>query len=144
MNEDPAAPWSSRMPRSYHALFSQAVFRGDPLPEDWPADFIIITAYDPEGRSVSPATNAAADQALALELRGAGHRLHRISGESPDGRHREPGWALAIGLSEAIKYGRKYRQLGVFQIRAGRLFLVDCGDGSATALDRAFSVARAF
>ena len=132
------------MPPACRDLFSQAVFRGESLPEDWPPDFIVITAYDPEGRPASPEANDSADQALALELRGAGHRLHRISGESPDGRHREASWASAIGLSQAIEYGRKYRQLGIFQVRAGQLFLVDCGDGSVTPLGRAFSVARAF
>ena len=119
-------------------LFRQAVFRGEPLPADWPADFAIVTAYEPEGRLVSLAENVAADDLLAAELRAAGHRLHRIAGGSADGRHQEPGWAVPIGLPGAVEYGRRYRQLAVFLIQGGGLKLVDCADGASEDLGRPF------
>ena len=49
--------------------FKQAVFRLEPLPADWPADFAIITAYDPDGQATSLERNLEADAALAAELR---------------------------------------------------------------------------
>jgi hypothetical protein len=121
-------------------LFRQAVFRGEPLPADWPADFAIVTAYEPEGRLVSLAENVAADDLLAAELRAAGHRLHRIAGGSADGRHQEPGWAVPIGLPGAVEFGRRYRQLAVFYVRVGALFLLDCADGSSEDLGRGFGL----
>ena len=121
-------------------LFRQAVFRGEPFPVDWPADFAIITAYDPEGRVVPPADNVAADARLHAELRAAGFRPHRVIGSSTDGRHLEPGWALPIGLPGAVEFGRRYRQLAVFYVRAGGLCLVDCADGSSEDLGRAFGL----
>ena len=121
--------------------FKQAVFRLEPFPADWPADFAIITAYDPDGLPTSPERNLEVDTALESELRLAGYRLHRITGGSADGVHLEPGWGVPIGLPGAVEFGRRYRQVAVFAVRAGRLALVDCGDGSAEDLGREF---RAF
>ena len=128
------------MDPAQRALFSQAVFRGAPLPVDWPADFAIITAHDPAGQVAAPAVNAAADAALSDELRAAGYRPHRLTGGSADGSHQEPGWAVAIGSPGAVEMGRRYRQLAIFEVRAGALFLVDCEDGSVEDLGRPFGL----
>jgi hypothetical protein len=120
------------------AQFKQAVFRFAPLPAGWPADFAIITAYDPDGLSTTAEQNLAADAALEADLRAAGYRLHRIIGGSADGVHLEPGWGVPIGLPGAVEFGRRYRQLAVFAVRAGRLALVDCADGSTEDLGRDF------
>ena len=61
--------------------FKQAVFRYEPFPADWPSEFAIITACDPEGRVTAAAANVAADAELAAELRSAGYALHRVTGE---------------------------------------------------------------
>lgn len=121
-------------------LFKQAVFRGEPLPADWPADFAIITAYDPEGRATSPEANVASDAMLMAELQAAGFRLHRLTGGSADGVHLEPGWGVTVGLPGAVEFGRRYRQVAVFYVRAGQLALVDCEDGFAEDLGRPFSL----
>ena len=125
---------------SHRRLFAQAVFRGEPLPSDWPADFAIITAYDSEGRAASPADNVAADVRLKAELQAAGCRLHRLTGGSADGVHLEPGWGVPIGLPGAVEFGRRYRQVGVFYVQAGALSLVDCEDGSSEDLGRPFGL----
>jgi hypothetical protein len=120
------------------AQFKQAVFRCAPLPADWPADFAIITAYDPDGLPTTAELNLAADESLEAELRAAGHRLHRITGGAADGVHLEPGWGVPIGLPGAVEYGRRYRQLAVFYVRGGGVCLVDCADGSSEDLGRSF------
>ncbi len=118
--------------------FKQAVFRWAPLPLDWPTEFAIITAYDPDGLPTKGELNVAADLALEADLRAAGYRLHRVTGGSADGLHQEPGWAVPIGLPGAVEFGRRYRQVAVFAVRAGRLALVDCEDGSIEDLGRDF------
>ena len=118
--------------------FKLAVFRFVPLPSDWPTDFAIITAYDPDGLPTTAELNHAADAYLEAELRAAGYRLHRITGGSADGVHLEPGWGVPIGLPGAVEFGRRYGQVAVFAVRAGRLALVDCEDGSAEDLGRDF------
>ncbi len=120
------------------AQFSQAVFRFTPLPADWPADFAIITAYDPDGQPTTAEQNLAADLALEADLRAAGYRLHRITGGSADGVHLEPGWGVPIGLPGAVEFGRRYRQVAVFTVKGGVVSLVDCADGSAEDLGRDF------
>jgi len=119
-------------------LFKQAVFRFEPLPADWPADFAVITAYDPDGGETSPELNVAADAELESELRSAGYRLHRVTGGSADGAHLEPGWGVPLGLPGAVEFGRRYRQLAIFVVRAGVVSLVDCADGSAEVLEQPF------
>jgi len=119
-------------------LFKQAVFRFDSLPTDWPKEFAIITAYDPDGVETSPELNIAADAALVAELRSAGYRLHRIIGGAADGVHLEPGWGVPIGLPGAVEFGRRYRQVAVFCVQGGAVSLVDCADGSAEPLGRPF------
>ena len=128
------------MDPSLRDLFKQAVFRGKPLPADWPADFAIITAYDPEGRTASPADNVEADAMLKAELQAGGFCLHRITGGSADGVHLEPGWGVPIGVPGAVEFGRRYRQVAVFYVRAGALTLVDCEDGSSEELGRPFGM----
>ncbi len=120
------------------AQFSQAVFRYEPLPADWPADFAIITAYDPDGLPTTAEQNLAADAALEADLRAAGYRLHRITGGSADGVHLEPGWGVPIGLPGAVEFGRRYRQVAIFTVKGGAVSLVDCADGSAEDLGRDF------
>ena len=120
------------------AQFSQAVFRFTPLPADWPADFAIITAYDPDGQPTTAEQNLAADTALEADLRAAGYRLHRITGGSADGVHLEPGWGVPIGLPGAVEFGRRYRQVAVITVKGGVVSLVDCADGSAEDLGRDF------
>ena len=121
-------------------LFKRAVFRGKSLPADWPTDFAVITACDPEGRAASLADNVADDASLESELRAAGFRLHRLTGGSADGIHLEPGWGVPIGLPGAVEFGRRYRQVAVFYVRAGALTLVDCEDGSSEDLGRSFGL----
>ena len=120
--------------------FKQAIFQFTPLPADWPADFAIITAYDPDGLPTTAELNHAADAYLEAELRAAGYRLHRITGGSADGEHLEPGWGVPIGLPVAVEFGRRYRQVAIFYVRAGALSLVDCEDGSSEDLGRPFGL----
>lgn len=120
------------------AQFKQAVFRFDPLPADWPDEFAIVTAYDPDGIPASASANLAADAALEAELRAAGRRVHRITGGSADGVHLEPGWGVPVGLPEAVEFGRRHRQLAVFYVRGRVVSLVGCADGSTDVLDRPF------
>jgi hypothetical protein len=118
--------------------FKQAIFQFTPLPADWPADFAIITAYDPDGLPTTAEQNLAADLTLEADLRAAGYRLHRITGGSADGVHLEPGWGVPIGLPGAVEFGRRYRQVAVFTVKGGAVSLVDCAAGSAEDLGRDF------
>ncbi len=118
------------------ALFAETVFEHEPLPADWPATYWIITAWAPTGESWSAERNQTADAALEASLRAAGHRLLRMTGCSPDRRHREPGWAVALEQGAALRLGREFGQVALFLVRRSRLIVVDCTGGREHPLDR--------
>jgi len=108
----------------------------EPLPADWPTDFVIISAYtvySPGGLPTTAAQNVAADKALEDELRSVGYRLHRIAdlGGAYYTDYCEPGWAVQLDLPRAAGVGRRYGQKKVYAVSAGRLAIVDCKDGLA-------------
>ena len=53
---------------------------------------------------------------------------------------RELGSIRPAGFPLAVEFGRRYRQVAVFYVRAGALTLVDCQDGSAEDLGRPFGL----
>ncbi len=118
------------------ALFAETVFEHEPLPRDWPTTYWVITAWATTGESWSAERNRAADKALENVLRAASHRLLRMTGGSPDGRHREPGWAVALEHDTALRLGREFGQVALFLVRRGRLIVVTCADGCEHPLDR--------
>ena len=123
------------------ALYARAVFRGEPMPADWPADFAIITAWNPWGRLVEPEENRLADDSLRLTILEAGAAPHRITGGEPlAAGHQEPGWAAPVSPDQALAWGRAFRQDAVFLVRAGRLSLLLCADGAEIDLGRPFAL----
>lgn len=99
-----------------------------------PADFWLITAYNPDGIDSSQGLNESSDMALFAELENLGHAPIRITGSSPDGIHSEPGWAAPIDESTALELGRKYQQLALFHFHSGKIDLVDCTDSTRISL----------
>jgi hypothetical protein len=91
--------------------------------------FAIVTAWNPEGITVSSEINEIADAALHRELEELGLTPFRVTGCSPDLSHREPGWAAVLSKLEAIALGRRHRQLGIWQVVDDELILVDCATG---------------
>lgn len=123
------------------ALYAQAVFRGAPLPAGWPADFAIITAWNPWGATVALADNERADATLHGEILAAGLTPHRVVGGSVDPTgHQEPGWAVAAVPDQARAWGVAFRQDAVFLVQAGRLRLLACVTGQEIDLGRPFTM----
>jgi hypothetical protein len=91
--------------------------------------FAIVTAWNPEGITVSSEINEIADAVLHRELEELGLTPFRVTGCSPDLSHREPGWAAVLSKLEAIALGRRHRQLGIWQVVDDELILVDCATG---------------
>lgn len=106
--------------------FMGAYFRA-PMPSaGWPAEYTIITAYNPNGEVLDSATNLEADRALKreLEMRQCFH--FRVTGGSLDGRHQEPGWGITeVSATVAREICATFRQLAYFHVRHGEILLVD-------------------
>jgi hypothetical protein len=111
--------------------YRQVRFRlAAPVPE-WPAAFVIITAWATTGETWPRARNDAADAALRARLEAQSPWLHRLTGYSPASGHAEPGWAAIIDEPRASEVGREFLQDAVYAVRADALWLLRCRDGAS-------------
>ena len=101
---------------------------------DWPAEFLIISAYATTGQSWPPDENQQADQRLASELRDRNCWLVRIVGYSPTSGHEEPSWAVALPPDVGIIIGRRYRQDAIYHVNNDILSCIEC-EGSEEYID---------
>lgn len=118
------------MQPAFPAEYFQVRFRA-PGPGSWPARFVIVTAWATTGERWSDAENQAADRHLLARLSLAGHTPVRVTGYSPVTGHAEAGWAVEIGLEEALGIGREFRQHAIFAVDGDALRVLRCADGLA-------------
>lgn len=92
-----------------------------------PSSFVIITAYNPNGKRSSPLSrNRHQDATLKSVLVSRGLTPIRVTGMSPDEAHQEPGWAVALSDAEALELGRVFKQEAIYIVREGALYLTSC------------------
>ena len=95
-----------------------------------PAAFGIVTACNPDGKTVSAIENDQATDTLRSALTAENHFFFPVIGGSPDFSHTEPGFGVLFESSEeAVSWGRRYQQEAVFWIKEGSVQLVPC-DGT--------------
>jgi hypothetical protein len=111
---------------SLHPAYFEVRFRGEALPEDWPEQFAVITAFATTGEQWSPTENQAADQKLLQRIQERGVWHVRLTGYSPQDGHAEPGWAVAFQLAEARHVGLEFRQDAIFWISNDELSVTRC------------------
>lgn len=86
--------------------------------------FFIITAYNPDGLTVSDQANKKADQSMQAEIARLGYNYFSVTGGSPDFSHAEPGYGLTCNREEALTLARQFRQDALFEVKSNRVFLV--------------------
>ncbi len=85
-----------------------------------PGEFGIITACNPNGRTVAAKENAQATESLRIALNEENLIFFPVTGGSSDFTHTEPGFGvLFASREEAISWGRRYRQEAIFWIANG-------------------------
>jgi hypothetical protein len=106
--------------------YLETVFIGTPPATGWPADFHILTAYNPK-QILSDAENITADTRLSNKLEQEQITHFRITGCSADLAHQEGSWAVVgISLERAIEIGRHCVQNAIFEVLNGEAFIVSC------------------
>lgn len=105
------------------------------IPSGTISDFWVVTAYNPDGKSVECADNMEADKRLLAEITALGLIPFRIIGLSPDELHAEPGWGFPCDEALALEIGRRYSQEADFHFTSARIELVDCKTGEHHLLD---------
>ncbi len=111
------------MHRAYFPAYFETIFVGEPFRGGFPDKFAIISACSPTGKKWKEARNQAADQRLRLRTRRWG--AHRLTGQSPDGQHTEPGWAVPCSKPTAIKLGKEFQQDAIYWVQDGQLNVLD-------------------
>jgi Protein of unknown function (DUF3293) len=97
-----------------------------------PQDFHIVTAFNPNGDLLSAEENARLSDSLRRVLESRKMTFFPITGGSPDGVHREEGFAI-VGISrgEALALGREFRQNAIFEVCSGVLGVIGCTSGKS-------------
>jgi hypothetical protein len=117
------------------AAYSDVRFRSGLTAERLPAAFAVITACNPNGRTVAAEANRQATESLHQALTVGGHETFPVTGGSSDFLHAEPGFGVAFpSREEAVSWGRRFRQEAIFWIAAGNLELVPCDGGPSLML----------
>jgi len=88
------------------------------------ASFAIVTPCDPRGRRSPAWLNLVRYVRTRLLLRSRKLRFLPADGASPDSRHRERGFAIAIGRADAGSLARELEQLALYWFD-GEAFWID-------------------
>jgi hypothetical protein len=92
---------------------------------EFPQQFGIVTAYNPEGVTLNSLKNKDADERLRADIDSRALKCFRITGMSKDEVHQEPGWGIRCSKETVIQLGRTYKQDAIFWISNDLLFLID-------------------
>ncbi|MBK1826234.1 DUF3293 domain-containing protein [Haloferula rosea] len=117
------------MSSTFPACYYDTRFRIEGAPTPWPDTCAIITAWNPMDRCWSRKMNVAADHRLRRLLERQHLKHFRASGQSPDGSHQEPGWAIVTNLGNALKIGKRYKQRAIWWVVDDELQLHSCLTG---------------
>lgn len=116
---------------TFPSFYFETMFSVESLGFDWPEAFAIITGFATTGQKWSDAENSDASTRLLATIREK-HLWHRpVTGFSPDGSHREPGWAVHCSLPDACGLGQCFRQHAIYYIRGDELTVCLCDDTSS-------------
>lgn len=108
--------------------YRETEFRMEKVPDEWPRQLAIISAFATTGETWTDAENAEADERLNEELRSRGLSPLRITGYSPRTGHAEESWAVEIDLDDACEIGRRFRQDSIYFIIGDTLYVTSCED----------------
>lgn len=107
--------------------YRYARFRAELPHGGLPESFAVITACNPEGRTIPPAENETRTREFRRQLvhRGLGH--FPVTGFDPRSPHEEAGFGVLCDLETAYAMGKEWRQEAVFWIHRGEVNLIHCG-----------------
>ena len=91
-----------------------------------PQAFVVITAYNPKGRTAPPSRNLHQDHTLRAVLENLGASPFRVTGRSLDGKHQEPGWGATLDLKTGFEIGKMFKQEAIYHIQSNQLTLHSC------------------
>lgn len=91
-------------------------------------EFGVVTAAHPLGRQLSDSENARRHVELEAELSASGSTFLPADGVSPDGRHREPGFAVWLSQDGVRALAQRFEQTAFFFFDGAVFWLVTTDD----------------
>ncbi len=88
------------------------------------SSFGIVTAANPAGAPANPAANERRHDALKAWLVEHGYVYRAASGSSPDGEHRERGFAVWLEQGDVVAIAMRFEQSAIFWFDGGAFWLV--------------------
>jgi Protein of unknown function (DUF3293) len=114
--------------------YLKTYFRIPQKPRTFPEEFVIVTAYNPEGKNYPVELNEQFDANLAAYLKERNLSSFRIMGGSKDFSHVEPGYVVETDFKAGLAIGTRFGQEAIFWIQQGKLLLVECATGAQTPM----------
>ncbi len=108
--------------------YRHARFRAELPQGGLPESFAVVTACNPEGKTIPPPENETRTHAFEAHLVGRGLGHFPVTGFDPRSPHEEAGFGVLCGLETAYAMGKEWRQEAVFWIHRGEVSLIHCGE----------------
>lgn len=112
--------------------YRHARFRAELPHGGLPESFCVVTACNPDGRTIADEENEKRTEALREQLVGLGLDHFPVTGFDANSPHQEAGFGLVCDHPQAYAMGQAWRQEAIFRIHRGRVSLVSCGEGMET------------
>ncbi|MFO0923396.1 MAG: DUF3293 domain-containing protein [Pirellulales bacterium] len=113
------------LPNEMHPAYFQTRFRF-PTRAILPETFAIVSGYATTGEVWTDEENEQADVALRRYLERNGYQPIRVDGYDPKSNHCEPSWIIDGPLERARQIGATFRQIAVYWVEHGKLFVTSC------------------
>lgn len=121
-------PWR----RAWHGMVWERLAGGRWWPLATPSSrngALLLSAWNPRGRSISRTANHARDVALLRDLLRQGLHPRRVRGRAVDGSWQEEGWMVRHDALRSLALVRRHRQLAALVMRRDLRWLLWC-DGA--------------
>jgi hypothetical protein len=112
--------------------YRHARFRAELPHGGLPESFCVVTACNPDGRTIADEENEKRTETLREQLIGQGLDHFPVTGFDAASSHQEAGFGMVCDLPQAYALGQAWRQEAIFRIHRGRVSLVSCGEGMET------------
>lgn len=112
--------------------YRHARFRAELPHGGLPESFCVVTACNPDGRTIADEENRKRTEILREQLVGLGLDHFLVTGFDAASSHQEAGFGMVCDLPQAYALGQAWRQEAIFRIHRGKVSLVSCGEGMET------------
>jgi hypothetical protein len=110
--------------------YRHARFRAEIPHGGMPDAFGVVTACNPNGKTIADAENISRTEAFREKLETLGLEHFPVTGYDPLTPHEEAGFGVVCDPETALAFGREWEQEAIFWVQLGQVTLVSCSEDS--------------